>query len=65
MLNDLMITDRFEVNRVVEQLNTLANTYGYSWFIGRDGLHHCGTDHEPILSKYGGRVSFRFRVSPS
>jgi hypothetical protein len=41
-----------------------GTTYGLGWFIGRDGLTHCGVDQEELMANYKHGVDVSQRNQP-
>ena len=52
MLKDFIDTEKLDSRAMTAHLKKLNKTYALGWFIGRDGLDHCGIDAEEIRSGY-------------
>ncbi|KAF1987157.1 hypothetical protein K402DRAFT_446032 [Aulographum hederae CBS 113979] len=47
MLIDFVGTEQLDSRRMTQHLEKLGGSYGFGWFVGRDGEDHCGIDREP------------------
>jgi hypothetical protein len=58
MLLDFVETEEMDSQAMERHLKGLKKRYGLGWFIGIDGLEHCGVDQEPLRAKYRWGVDF-------
>ena len=58
MLKDFVDTEKLNSHQMTAHLKKLGKTYALGWFIGRDGLDHCGIDAEEIRSRYQYGIDF-------
>lgn len=52
MLHDFVDAERMSSKELSRRLHSKGKSYGFGWFIGRDGETHCGIDEEPLISNY-------------
>jgi hypothetical protein len=54
LLYDLVGTERFTMEEMDRRLISIGKTFGFRWFVGRDGKTHLGVDEEPLISSHSG-----------
>lgn len=52
MLKDFVDTEKLDSRAMTAHLEKLGKTYALGWFVGRDGLDHCGIDAEEMWGRY-------------
>lgn len=52
MVIDFAGTSKQSRNEKKKHMAELSKTYGVGWFLGRDGLTHCGVDEEELLDGF-------------
>lgn len=52
MLYDFVGTEKMNNDEMVTRIVGIGKTYGLGWFLGRDGLKHCGVDEEELVGNY-------------
>ena len=52
MLTDFEGTETESTLQRKKRLERIGKSYGFGWYLGRDGKRHLGIDHEPLLDDY-------------
>jgi hypothetical protein len=59
MLDDFVDTETLTSQQMTRHSMSSGKRYGFGWFIGRDGMDHCGIDSEPLLTRYKHGVNYK------
>jgi hypothetical protein len=57
--------EKFSRSQREAHLLKLGKTYGFGWYLGRDGCDHLGIDEEPLLYSYKYGQNPKYSVVPS
>ena len=51
-------TEKMNSKEMTRHLEEKGKMYGLGWFLGVDGVEHCGVDQEPLRARYQWGVDF-------